>query len=134
MNSNDSTNGTSTTSTAQVFKHTKPEYRLNKATDELVKLGTEVDINALINSAVETALDKALQRLLPEQYQASITEGTYDPSKLINDLDSMTDYLNYCNQLCEEYGLEIGTSPNEIAAYIESLQTTKEKKNESTQN
>lgn len=75
--------------TGQTFEHTKPEYALDKNTGELIQVGT-IDIDALIQSSVDCALDRILDKFgcLPESMQAPVST----PSDSINIIDTRDEF------------------------------------------
>lgn len=99
----------------QTFPTTEPVYRLNKATGELDKTDETVDLQAIIDSCLETALSRALDRLLPKVEEA----------KDIAELDLMREDLDFAQATCnmaedyrEKFNLSDKLSVNEIFAEV----------------
>lgn len=99
----------------QNFSPTKPVYRLNKATNELEKTDETVDLQELINSGIELALDRALDRLLPKIQEA---EDVAQLDVMREDLDFAMEACNRAEEYREKYNLDDSLSVNEIYAHV----------------
>lgn len=99
----------------QNFSPIKPVYRLNKATNELEKTDETVDLQELINSGIELALDRALDRLLPKIQEA---EDVAQLDVMREDLDFAMEACNRAEEYREKYNLDDSLSVNEIYAHV----------------
>lgn len=104
-------------SCGQTFSKTKPEYALDKNTGELIQVGT-IDIDALIQSSVDCALDRILDKFgcLPESMQAP--QST--PSDAINIIETRDEFAELdsffgdVDALRERYELDSSTSIQDV--------------------
>lgn len=104
-------------SKAQTFEHTKPEYALDKNTGELIQVGT-IDIDALIQSSVDCALDRILDKFgcLPENMKAPAST----PSDSVNIIDTRDEFAELdgffddVSALRDRYGLDQSMSIQDV--------------------
>lgn len=88
---------------AQTFNPLLKQYRLNKRTNQLEELDDPLDIQQLIDSKVETALDRTLARLSPQQpLDGAVTDCTEDYQ---DDLDLIADAMDVAEDYREKLGL-----------------------------
>lgn len=102
--------GEDTTNKGQTFSEFKPVYKLNKATGELEKTEDKINIQSLINSAVDSALTNMLERFLPE---IDDTSDVVQYNALTDDLDYMLDISARAEKWKEELGLDKNLSLSE---------------------
>lgn len=95
----------------QTFSSTKPVYRLNKANGELELTDDTIDLQALINSCIDTALDRTLDRLLPKVEQA---EDIMELDLMREDLDMAMQVSNVAEEYRSKLGLSDSLSMNDI--------------------
>ncbi|UPW41557.1 hypothetical protein [Peromfec virus RodF8_56] len=99
---------------SQEFSHLKTEYALNERTGELEEKEEKLDLQKLINSSVETALDRMLNRFMPEVVE--------DKDELYQSYsDDLMDYasmLERAEDYREEFGLPAGMSVSDIFARV----------------
>lgn len=86
---------------SQEFDYMKTQYALNERTGELEEKDEKVDIQKLIDSSVETALDRMLNRFMPETVEDS--EEVYQTYK--NDLMDYADLIDRAEEYREHFGL-----------------------------
>lgn len=98
------------TNKGQSFNELKDVYKLNKATGELEKTDDKINIQSLINSAVDTALTSMLERFLPE---IDDTSDVVQFNALIDDLDYMLEMSNRAEKWKDELGLDKNLSISE---------------------
>lgn len=98
------------TNKGQSFNELKDVYKLNKATGELEKTGDKLNIQSLINSAVDTALTNMLERFLPE---IDGSDDVHQFNALVDDLDYMLEMSNRAEKWKEELGLDKSLSISE---------------------
>ena len=99
----------------QTFQTTKPVYRLNKATGELEDTGETVDLQEVINSCIDTALSRALDRLMPKVEQA---EDVAQLDVMREDLDFAMETCNRAEEYREKYNLDDSLSVTDIYDYV----------------
>lgn len=94
-----------TVSEGQSFSETKPDYELNRVTNELEKLDTVTNIQELIRSELSSCLEDTLKRMLPDEvsrYIGETSKGVYGESNLLADkLDALSDAMDYACTLGE---------------------------------
>lgn len=101
----------------QTFSKTKPEYALDKNTGELIQVGT-IDIDAYIQSSIDCALDRILDKFgcLPENMK--VPESTASDS--INIIDTRDEFAELdaffgdVDFLRERYELDSSTSIQDV--------------------
>lgn len=99
----------------QTFSSTKPVYRLNKATGELENTGETVDLQAVIDSCIDTALSRALDRLMPKVEEA---QDVVQLDVMREDLDLAMETCNRAEEYREKYNLPDDYSVNDIFAHV----------------
>lgn len=100
---NDQKNVTVAQTKGQNFSNLKQVYRLNKVSNVLEPTDDYVDIQELVNSSLETALDRVLDRLMP---QATTEDIILDNIDIMEDkLDSMASLINKANEYRQNNGL-----------------------------
>lgn len=99
----------------QDFSSTKPVYRLNKATNELEKTDEKVDLQEIINSGIELALDHALDRLLPKIQEA---QDVAQLDLMREDLDFAMETCNRAEEYREKFNLDSKLSVQDIFAHV----------------
>lgn len=109
---------------AQTFTNERVEYTLNKHTNELEEKPIKTDLAELIQSSVETAFERVLQRLIPDTDEVPDTiESDYDQS--IDDLNDLAVAIDVAEEYREKLGLPLEMSVSEIFGkvneYSESL-------------
>lgn len=95
----------------QSFDENKPTYRLNKASGELEQDGT-VNVQELINSAVSVALERMLDKFLPQSTE--IEEKTVELNSMNDDLDYLVEAFNKAEDYREKYNLSENLSIQDI--------------------
>lgn len=97
----------------QSFSNKKIEYVLNERTNELEKKVGEVDLQARINSSVDTALDRVLQRLQPESYDLEgDLESQWESAE--NDLIDFAEILDRAEEYREQFGMSLKATTADI--------------------
>lgn len=81
----------------------KPVYRLNKSTGELEITDEVIDIQQLIDSCKDIALQACLDRLMPQAETESEDLAIYDSMR--DDLDEMTAAIELANDYRVQFGL-----------------------------
>ena len=95
----------------QSFQEEKPTYRLNKASGELEKDGT-INVQELINSAVSVALERMLDKFLPQS--GEIDEKTVELNSMNDDLDYLVEAFNKAEDYREKFNLSENLSIQDI--------------------
>lgn len=120
---------------AQEFSPLVPEYKLDENTGELVQVG-EKDIQALVQSSVECALEKILEKYnsLPLEMQAQVpTTDTVNVVSMQDDLDYLMEQFGEFEELRKKYGFsddmsysdmfrQISAQKVQVEAQIQKLQ------------
>ncbi|WGL31473.1 hypothetical protein [Dipodfec virus UOA04_Rod_1094] len=89
----------------QTFSRFVKQYKLDPRTGALIEL-EPLDIQQLINSSADTALDRVLNRLMPDE---SNNQPTYaDLTHVTEDLD----FLSECNDVAETWRERLNLSPD----------------------
>lgn len=105
---------------AQEFSALKPKYELNERTNELVDSGEKIDIQKLINSAVDTCLERTLARLMPTD--TDIDDKIVDLSDTRDDLESLTEALTVAEDWRERLDLPDTMSVQDVFKQIEQYE------------
>lgn len=85
-------------SEGQTFNPLVKQYKLDKHSDELIEKADMLDVQQLINSAVDTCLDRALARLMPEP---TVEDGSI--SERLADTEDALDTLSEAFALADDY-------------------------------
>lgn len=94
----------------QTFSPLVKQFKLDKRSGELVEL-EPLDIQKLIDSSLDTALDRVLKRLMPdEQPQPTFADMT----ALSDDLDFMSEALDTAEEWREKLGLSDEISVGDV--------------------
>lgn len=91
----------------QTFSTTKPEYALDKNANELIEVGT-IDIDALIQSCADCALDKILEKfggLPPVEMPAATPSDAVNIMDVKDEFAELDGFFDYAQSLREQYGL-----------------------------
>lgn len=102
-------------SEGQTFATEKPVYRLNKATGKLEMTDEKVDLQALIESSLDNALNKVLDRLIPKVEQA---EDLAELDVMRDDLDIAMEVSNRAEEYRERFKLPDSYSINDIYNHV----------------
>lgn len=97
----------------QSFENTRTDYVLNRHTNELEEKPEKIDLQSLINSAVDTALDRVLQKLMPDGSEIPDTIET-DYENSIGDLDDLAQAMDIAEEYRERLGLPLEMSVSDI--------------------
>lgn len=89
-------------SEAQEFDNTEVKYKLNEATNTIVKVDT-VDLQELVNSSVETALENCLSRIMP-----NLEDLVVDDEVRLQEVRDDLDLLIESSTVAEEYRKKLG--------------------------
>ena len=93
----------------QIFDPLVPQYKLNKHTDELEEQPDKLDVQKLINSNKECALDKMLDKLMPyDETGADNLQGRIDDT--YDDLDVLSEAMDTAEDYRDKLGLTPETS------------------------
>lgn len=98
---------------SQSFSETVPDYRLNPDTNELEELPLPRNIQAKIDSFVESALDRALKRFQPE-VSATVDDVAERLDNSTLDLSSMAEAMEIAEQYREQLNLPDNYSMSDI--------------------
>lgn len=104
-------NQTDSTFVGQSFDKFKPVYRLNKATGVLEETDEVIDIQEVVNSCKDMALNAVLERFLPSSI---VGEDVAIVAKMQDDVDKMRDVLSLAEEYRDKYGLSDSLSTQEI--------------------
>lgn len=99
--------------------HLKKDYVLNEVEDVLVEKPEKIDIQKMIDSCVETSLERALQRYLPQDVQD--VDEVADFTAVSNDLENFSQVIDIAEEYREKYGLSDDMSVSDIYNYINNL-------------
>lgn len=102
-------------SKGQTFATEKPVYRLNKATGELEMTDEVVDLQAVIESFLENALNNVLDRLMPKVEQA---EDLVELDVMRDDLDIAQEVSNRAEEYRDKFKLPDSYSINDIFNFV----------------
>lgn len=97
----------------QSFDNLKTEYVLNERTNELEEKTEKTDLQSLINSSLDTALDRILQRLQPDGYDLEGDLESEDDAYQ-EDLIDFADLLDRAEEYRDKFGLPLSASTSEI--------------------
>lgn len=96
---------------AQTFDPLVTQYRYNKSSGELEELPDKLDIQKLIDSHVQTSLEAMFDKFLsPDEHalKQTVIEDDRD------DLDRLSDAMEFADELRQKYGLDDTASLGEI--------------------
>ena len=105
-------------SPSQSFSETVPDYRLNPDTNELEELPLPRNIQAKIDSYVESALDRALKRFQPE-VSATVDDVAEQLDNSTLDLSSMAEAMEIAEQYREQLNLPDNYSMSDIYGAVD---------------
>lgn len=110
---------------AQSFSRTKPMYELDTRTNSLVKQENELDIQELINSRLDSCLQKALERLMPDETEKDGLIADFTDTR--DDMDVLAEALDVAETWRDKLGLpeDMPTAAifGEMTKYEQSLKT-----------
>ena len=111
---------------SQSFTETKPAYVLNSSTNELERLAVDENVQVKIQSFLETAIERALERFLPNDVvEVDDIAERYNQSQL--DLSELGKAYDMAESYREKFGLSDDCSVDDIfaklSAYSEDLKT-----------
>lgn len=86
----------------QTFTNLKPVYKLNQKTKQLEMTEEVVDVDELVKSFEDVAIDKILSRLMPQEV---VDQGVALVSSNQDKLDVMQEAYEYSQELKNKYGL-----------------------------
>lgn len=104
-------NQTDSTFVGQSFDKFKPVYRLNKVTGVLEETDEVIDIQEVVNSCKDMALNAVLERFLPSSI---VGEDVAIVAKMQDDVDKMRDVLSLAEEYRDKYNLSDSLSTQEI--------------------
>lgn len=108
---------------AQSFTNQRTEFKLNKRTNELEVLPDKTDLAQLIQSSIDTALDRVLQRLQPDVDDMPDTlEQDYDNS--IDDLNDLAQAVEVAETYRERLNLPLEMSVTDIYKQVSDYSET----------
>lgn len=102
----------------QTFTETRPAYVLNESTNELERLPSDEDFQAKIDSFVSTALNRILDRYLPQDVQES--DDIADYASVKSDLSDLGEMYERAEEYRERYGLPDTMSVNDVFAAVQA--------------
>lgn len=104
--------------TSQSFSDYKDDYILNPATNELEKTEIPKNIQAYIDSFVECALDRALQRFLPDNVvEDKVSYADY--TQKIDDLSIIGQSMELAESYRDKYNLPDNYSFAQIYEFVD---------------
>lgn len=105
-------------SPSQSFSETVPDYRLNPDTNELEELPLPRNIQAKIDSFVESALDRALKRFQPE-VSATVDDVAERLDNSTLDLSSLAEAMEIAEKYREQLNLPDNYSMSDIYGAVD---------------
>lgn len=101
----------------QSFSELKKDYMLNPVTNELEEKPLPVNIQDKIQSYIDCALERALERFMPKNVVES--DDVADYTDKLADLASMADAFDVAEEYRERYGLSDKMSIAEIYDFVD---------------
>lgn len=112
------------------FKKVVPEFKYDEASGKTYKSG-EINLQELINSSAECALDKILERLggvIPSNMivpgNISFKDDVGFVETINDDLDTLRENHEYFAELRSRYNLDDSMSDSDVIKYLESVKTS----------
>lgn len=112
------------------FKRVVPQFKYDEATGKTYKSG-DLDLQELINSSAECALDKILERLggvIPSSMAMPGNVTFKDEIGFVetidDDLDILRENQEYFNELRSRYDLDASMSDADVMKYLESVKAS----------
>lgn len=102
-------------SKGQTFETTKPIFRLNKSSGELEKTGDVLDLQEMINSCLDQALSRVLDRLMP---QVEEDKQLYEYRQMSDDIDELVKMQEVADYYREKYQLDGKMSMEEVFSVV----------------
>lgn len=102
----------------QIFDYLVTKYRKNNVTGQLEELPDKVDIFDKIQSSKEYALDKILDRYLPDLGINGVHRVIHQRN--VDDLDALNEALAIREDMCAEYGLNPHITIDELSKFIKN--------------
>ncbi|QXN75065.1 hypothetical protein [Microvirus mar18] len=113
---------------AQSFTNMRTEYKLDKRTNTLVELPDKTDLQELINSAVSTAFEQQIARLLVDHEQPIPDTNEQDYEDSVDDLMDFAAVLDRAEEYREKLGLPLEMPVTDVFAKVQSYSEDLKKK------
>lgn len=105
---------------AQTFSKVKPEFAYDPATKEIEPTGNMIDIQAQIDSYLETRLESILEKFLnPTKVEAQ--DCVASKQEMYDDIDHLAQLLDDAEELREKYELPDNMDAFDIYKHIQGL-------------
>lgn len=108
----------------QSFSPLVTQYRYNKATDELEELPDKLDVQKLVDSSLQTALEAMFDKFLSPDAQSQ-AQTFIDDTR--DTLDRLTDAMQYVDELKDEFKLDEFASMQDVQKVLEERIESKQK-------
>lgn len=114
-----------TAAESQKFSPLVTQYRFNSATGQLEELPDKLDIQKLIDSHVDTALENMFERFLPSDKPS---EQQLIVDDMRDDLDRLSSAMEAVDEVKEKFGLDEFASLGEVHSALSSKVAEEEAK------
>lgn len=102
----------------QKFSHTAPVYEINSETGELVKTDKVINVDELVNSSKDSALNSVYDRFLPDESCANTVEFANHSDKRTR-IDELRDSIAVCESYRSKYNLPADMDFVDILNYVD---------------
>lgn len=104
----------------QEFSETVPDYVLNVQTNELEELEVPKNVQTFIQSYIDCALERALERYMPsEKDDLDQVDPREEYERSVNDLGVLAEAMEQAEMYRERYGLSNFASLSDIYAKVD---------------
>lgn len=107
----------------QSFSKTKPEYAYDPVTKEIEPTGKFIDIQAQIDSYLETRLESILEKFLSPQ-KLETQDVVASKEEMYDDIDHLAKLLDDAEELRDKYELPDNMDAFDIYKHIQNLATS----------
>lgn len=108
----------------QSFSPLVTQYRYNKSTDDLEELPDKLDVQKLVDSSLQTALEAMFDKFLSPDGQSQL-QTVIDDTR--DTLDRLTDAMQYVDELKDEFKLDEFASMHDVQKVLEQRIEAKQK-------
>lgn len=105
---------------AQSFSKSKPEYSYDPVTKEIEPTGKVIDIQAQIDSYLETRLESILDKFLNPQ-KVETADVVASKAELYDDIDTLAEILDTAEEYRQKYDMPDDYSAFDIYKKLQSL-------------
>lgn len=111
------TESTAKKTVGQKFKHTVPVYEVDAESGELVKTDKVINIDELVNSSKDSALNSVYDRFLPDEKAETTVQFASHADKRLS-LDTIRQSFEVVENYREKYHLPADMDATDVLSYV----------------